>query len=174
MSPTPELKPHFVYRLRDHAGRLLYVGVTWNLLARMTDHASNSRVWFQHVRSIEVSAYATRGFAAGYEADAIRDERPSQNVMGSAELANRAGYALTSIPIDPTMWSTAARIAQVRDESVHELIRSTLQRYVEENVELLDDANAGPFVPLGDQIRALFPMEVEGVDEAEANRGAAS
>lgn len=165
---------YFVYRLRDHAGRLLYVGMTWNPRARMKEHNLLSWVWFQHVRTVELDGYLSEEQAAAAEAAAIRDEHPSQNVVGSKERMEREGFVLASVPMEPTVWATARRVAQARGESANELIRSTLARYVDEHEGLLADDSAGPFVPPVEMVMAMFPMTIDEngrvPDEQEGER----
>ena len=61
-----------VYWLRDRAGRLLYVGMSRNPLARWSCHA-DAHEWWPQVATFEISWFASRGEAAQTEYEAIKD-----------------------------------------------------------------------------------------------------
>lgn len=68
-----------VYRMYDHAGRLLYVGCTTNLLNRIRAHITGSR-WWPTVARWTYEPYAEQIEAFNAEARAIVAERPFFNV----------------------------------------------------------------------------------------------
>ncbi|GAA0897782.1 GIY-YIG nuclease family protein [Pseudonocardia zijingensis] len=78
MTALPAL-PTFLYRLRDSTGRLLYVGITDNVRARMTAHA-RTQPWWSDVADVAVETHPSRQAALRAEAEAIRDEAPLWNI----------------------------------------------------------------------------------------------
>lgn len=135
-------RTQYLYRLRDAAGRLLYVGVTWNPRARMAEHRRYNSVWFAAVDDVSMTEYATRHEAERAERDAITRERPAMNFMDSAEHRawRAAGLPLRRIAVEDQRWVTAMRIAHARDESLNEVIRDALARYVEQHEHELSPA----------------------------------
>jgi hypothetical protein len=67
-----------LYRHFDGEGRLLYVGISIDVLVRQASHELRSW-WFKDVRRIEITPFATRAEAAAAEVQAIRAERPRYN-----------------------------------------------------------------------------------------------
>lgn len=74
--------PHFVYRLRDEDGHLLYVGCTKNVALRMKQWSTSLHEWTYCVRSVHVTPYPNRLTARAAESAAIKDEHPLWNVLG--------------------------------------------------------------------------------------------
>lgn len=72
---------HVVYRALGCDGRVLYVGVTVNIFARMAAHRARSPWWGEADR-IDWAGYDTRSAAEDAEAQAIRRHRPPWNVIG--------------------------------------------------------------------------------------------
>ena len=70
---------HYVYRLFDRAGRLLYIGATYSVPLRMENHRY-STPWFADVARVESESYPTRREAFAAEAAAIQAEVPLRNV----------------------------------------------------------------------------------------------
>jgi hypothetical protein len=70
-----------LYRLFDSAGRLLYVGITFNPSDRWRGH-SGTKSWWKDVTRREVEWHTTRSAAERAETTAITDERPLYNVAG--------------------------------------------------------------------------------------------
>jgi predicted GIY-YIG superfamily endonuclease len=72
-------RPAFVYRTFDAEGRLLYIGMTYNLGKRFYEHERKAKWWADFV-DLTVTAYPNRDDAAAAEWSAIRYERPLHNV----------------------------------------------------------------------------------------------
>jgi hypothetical protein len=72
---------HVVYRFRDAAGDLLYVGLSQTAMSRFHRH-SQQKWWWVQVASIELEHFETRDLAAKAELRAIRQENPRYNVQG--------------------------------------------------------------------------------------------
>ena len=95
-----------LYRLRDKEARLLYVGISTSLMARLQQHAAGKR-WWPAVSTIDVEHFPNRQAAAAAEAAAIASESPVHNVvmaiptMGGWQELRRArrnrGHTLTSL-----------------------------------------------------------------------------
>lgn len=69
--------PHFVYRLYDQDGALLYVGATSSIGSRLTQHGSKD--WWSEVRGIEVEHYANMREALDAEREVIEATQPKHN-----------------------------------------------------------------------------------------------
>lgn len=72
-------RPHALYRFYDHAGRLLYIGITSALSARLSNHG-DTKPWWVDVANITVSHYVNRDEVLAAERAAIISERPLWNV----------------------------------------------------------------------------------------------
>lgn len=72
-----------LYRLRDSAGRLLYVGIGRDPLRRWPEHAGD-KPWWPEVADLSMEWFESRTEALGAEATAIRVERPRHNVIHNA------------------------------------------------------------------------------------------
>jgi predicted GIY-YIG superfamily endonuclease len=78
-------EPTAVYRLYDSADRLLYVGISRNLIARWAQHAAD-KPWWPQVTRKTVVMYGCRKEAELAEGKAIRSESPLYNLaMGRTE-----------------------------------------------------------------------------------------
>ncbi|PWI09756.1 hypothetical protein DIZ27_14565 [Streptomyces sp. NWU339] len=75
-------RPTALYRLRDDASRLLYVGITTDPEERFRQHASLSP-WWSLVTDRSIEWHTTRPSAEEAEGIAIRDEAPLYNRAGS-------------------------------------------------------------------------------------------
>ena len=73
---------HAVYRMYDHAGRLLYVGMSGRAGRRFDGHSD--RRWFPLVNTITLEWHANHAQARIAEVRAIADEKPRYNVAGSS------------------------------------------------------------------------------------------
>ena len=69
-----------VYRFTDGAGRLLYVGITFDLDQRIAQHR-HSQPWWDDVCIVTSHTEPTRVDALAVEAAAIRNEKPAHNVI---------------------------------------------------------------------------------------------
>lgn len=79
--PRDRTRPHSLYRFFDSAGNLLYVGITWNVTARVKQHRT-TQPWWSLVRNMTVEAYPNEQAALKAEMRAIRTEHPLHNVVG--------------------------------------------------------------------------------------------
>jgi predicted GIY-YIG superfamily endonuclease len=73
--------PHFVYRLFDAAGALLYVGCTHDPKKRLRSHA-RKQPWWPEVARVDHSHPMPLGAARRLESIAINAENPRYNVAG--------------------------------------------------------------------------------------------
>lgn len=71
-------RPTCVYRIYDNDEQLLYVGITKNVLGRMTKH--KRREWWPLARYMEITWFEGREAAKSAERHAIRDENPIHNI----------------------------------------------------------------------------------------------
>lgn len=71
---------HFVYRIYDVDGRLLYVGSTRDIRERIRSHLSTKRWWWE-VADIRVDVYPNRSLGEDAEQRAIAEENPRENVV---------------------------------------------------------------------------------------------
>jgi predicted GIY-YIG superfamily endonuclease len=72
--------PTALYRLRDQAGDLHYVGITDTPERRWKDHAKD-KTWWPEVAERTVEWFPSRAHAMAAEAIAIRGERPRHNIQ---------------------------------------------------------------------------------------------
>lgn len=80
MSPR-ETVPHVVYRCYDTAGRLLYIGCSNSIRARLDAHEDTSW-WWPEVATVRNLLFPNRDTAREKERQAIFHERPRCNVKG--------------------------------------------------------------------------------------------
>ncbi len=78
-----------LYRLYDVDGRLLYVGITFDLRNRWADHAQR-KSWWEAVVRRDVEWHETRYSAEAAECAAILAERPAYNIVGAVEVPTPA------------------------------------------------------------------------------------
>lgn len=71
--------PHFLYRLLDSAGDLLYVGCTVDPERRLTEHRRKS--WGSEIAAWQVDEFRDAHSAFAAERDAIATESPRYNAM---------------------------------------------------------------------------------------------
>lgn len=102
-------RPTAVYRFYDGLGRLLYVGITFDLGARFKQHERKATWWGQQ-RSVRIIWRDTRSEAAAEERVAIRDEKPLHNIAGKRVRPIRSGR----VRADPAKREAIAR--EVRGE----------------------------------------------------------
>lgn len=72
----PARREHFVYRIYDGAGVLLYVGCTNHLERRWTEHRSTNRGMTAQARRLKVSGPYNYDTARRLEAEALTNEFP--------------------------------------------------------------------------------------------------
>ena len=75
---------HYVYRLWDDAGDLLYVGISKTLVNRLTQH-DESQPWAAEVASVTAKRYPSRDKARAAEIEAIQTENPRYNIRDRAK-----------------------------------------------------------------------------------------
>jgi hypothetical protein len=76
--------PHHVYRCFDSTGRLIYVGASGDLFARLRSHRASSW-WAPQVAKVTAKVYPNRLTARAAERAAIRAEMPRWNKSGKWE-----------------------------------------------------------------------------------------
>lgn len=81
MGAEERMTAHYVYRIFDHQGRLIYVGCTNNLFGRLRVHGRTW--WADQVSKVVAKVYPDRPTALAIEREAISLERPRWNLMGS-------------------------------------------------------------------------------------------
>lgn len=91
---------HALYRFRDAAGALLYVGVTNNPSRRFGQHAAG-KPWWHEVATIAMEPYPDRAAVLAAERAAIRTESPRYNVI-HASVGVAAAPAPTATDADPS------------------------------------------------------------------------
>lgn len=69
-----------LYRLRDDAGQLLYIGISEDPLRRWPEHAKG-KAWWPKVVDLSLEWFGSRTEAFAMEAAAIRSEQPLHNVV---------------------------------------------------------------------------------------------
>lgn len=74
----------YVYRASDASGRLLYVGCSVDVEARLRYHEANAQWWPFH-ESVAVEEFATQKEALAAEAVAIATEHPRWNMAGRSD-----------------------------------------------------------------------------------------
>lgn len=89
-----------VYRPRNAAGRLLYVGVAEVPEARWKQHERCTSWWHEVAGRPDVEWFATRKDALAAERRAIREERPRYNMVGTVAHARR----LSKPPVGEPYW----------------------------------------------------------------------
>lgn len=72
-------KPHDVYRVRDDAGNLLYVGCSVNAFRRIRQHKAEYQPWFPHAATVDIDQYEDFTTGRLVEAQAIAEEGPLWN-----------------------------------------------------------------------------------------------
>lgn len=73
-----------LYRHFDAAGNLLYVGISFNALHRLSQHREHSS-WFEKIARVDILQFETREAAAAAEKNAIQEENPVYNVVFKAK-----------------------------------------------------------------------------------------
>ena len=76
----------YLYRLYADDDRLLYVGVSGNLVERLRKHSHrppHGKAWYGQVAYCTVEAFPSMGLALNAEREAIRVERPLYNIRSA-------------------------------------------------------------------------------------------
>jgi hypothetical protein len=79
-NPSREPGETSLYRHFSSWGRLLYVGISLDVISRLSDHRASR--WFDHIARVEIQRYPTREAALAAEAEAIHTEKPLFNITG--------------------------------------------------------------------------------------------
>lgn len=87
---------HFLYRLYDRDGDLLYIGVSKDPWRRFRGHRRTSP-WIRKARRGRIQVFPTIDAALAAEREAIRTERPRFNVVHNRDTAPRP-------PLTPRSW----------------------------------------------------------------------
>ena len=102
-------KPTHLYRHYNGDGELLYVGISYNVMARLKNHRETAR-WFDEIRRIEVQVYHSRFDAELAEKQMIKELRPRWNIVHN-EVETEYKYAVG-----------------VRDKTIKNFVRYILNR----------------------------------------------
>lgn len=82
-----------VYRLYNHLGALLYVGISQSPKERFQQHARDKQ-WWPYVQFWMVAWHADRARALAAEAQAIIEEAPAFNAAGTSIASPRHGIGM--------------------------------------------------------------------------------
>lgn len=108
-----------LYRLRDNAGALLYVGISDRWSRRMDEH-ERKQPWWPAVAHAELTTYRTRQEAVSAEREAIRNEKPRHNVVHQpgnrhpAPVVSTVDYAALVQAAQETLKAAKAEAAEWR------------------------------------------------------------
>lgn len=96
---------HVLYRFFDHAGQLLYVGITTNIVQRWSEHRGTKR-WWTDVADARVEFFPDRQSLADAERLAIRTECPLHNIVNNPRATSlNQEDPVPEIPAHPLMQS---------------------------------------------------------------------
>lgn len=132
MSSGLAQREHFVYRIFDVRGNLLYVGLTHDVSKRLRDHAGTKSWWAEvdPARTL-VAPYPSHADAARAELAAIEAEGPRCNRRRALQvLSTKPSMVMRSIRVPLALWTAAKEKADERDENISDVIREALERYV--------------------------------------------
>lgn len=68
----------FLYRLISKDGELLYIGISYDVETRLTQH-QREKEWYREVRECVCELFPSRHKASSAEIEAIRNEHPKYN-----------------------------------------------------------------------------------------------
>lgn len=74
------MSEHALYRFYDHAGELLYIGISRRPATRWAEH-STDKPWWSEVQRIAIQAFPDRKSALRAERAAIKSEKPRYNLI---------------------------------------------------------------------------------------------
>jgi hypothetical protein len=115
-----------LYRLFDETGRLLYVGVSHKPDVRWGQH-SEEKEWWPQVDTRSVAWHETRASAERAELEAIRQEKPLHNVVGTpvATVSPTSGKTPTRpIRVDLELWARFGQAAAAAGSDRSAVLRS--------------------------------------------------
>lgn len=113
-----------LYRHYNAEGKLLYVGISLNHLARLTQHRSSAH-WYEEIVQVTIEWFATRDEAENAEQVAIIGENPLHNEKRpdadkNAHFIQRLKQEdlLKDLPANPqtlnAMWNMAERVVEMQ------------------------------------------------------------
>lgn len=111
-----------VYQLLDEAGAPLYVGMSSNFPKRLLAH-SQSKPWYDRVRSIVLTYLPTRTDAAQEETRLIQSLRPPFNTRGFALLKR-------SIVLSGDEFAAISDIARTERRSFNSVVRQAIAEFL--------------------------------------------
>lgn len=93
-----KFEEHVLYRAVDWRNGLLYVGVTLSPGRRLREHL-DSGVWWGQVAAIYLERYSTRELLLVAEQEAIENEHPRYNRMGSTHERPEKAFGIVPCPV---------------------------------------------------------------------------
>lgn len=93
-----EWEPHQLYRLFDKAGRLLYVGITWDLRIRLRAHRRRAP-WWPAVATGTSEQHPDWFRAGSAERATIAEEHPIHNRSRALRTTDRSAQSALSVPM---------------------------------------------------------------------------
>jgi predicted GIY-YIG superfamily endonuclease len=126
-------RPWVVYRFYDHAGDLLYVGMTKHLERRIEEHSKSQR-WWGDVSQVACEEVATRKDAWELEARRIDELRPIHNGPFRPRPTPAELLAEARDRLRDSVASLDRQITQVRDRAAAEIERLEQRRKGEQRV----------------------------------------
>lgn len=135
-------QPTALYRWYGQEGRLLYVGISFNPVARAAGHAE-SQPWWSLVRTCAVQWYPTRTAAERAEARAIWEEEPVGNRRGTEHWRYRQAHPkpIASKPARSQLLTDLLAVMEPEEERAHSA--DLCQRLAHRWPTRYDDLNAG-------------------------------
>ncbi len=85
-----------LYRMFDQNGRLLYVGITIDIVSRFRDHRS-LKPWWPDIQTIQLEHFPDRDAARAAELKAITTEFPRYNVADTVRSLPRRTAAAVAV-----------------------------------------------------------------------------
>jgi predicted GIY-YIG superfamily endonuclease len=111
-----------LYRFYDSEWRLLYVGISWDVAARIGQHR-DSKPWFEYVAFIRVDHYLTRAAAETAEQDTIREERPPFNTTAQNRYVREILTSARTSAHPPVAEDRIRRTRRSRSEKMAALVQ---------------------------------------------------
>ena len=140
-----------VYRFFDAEDRLLYVGCTVNLQKRKQEH-DRDKPWFSDVARTETVHFPTWAAARQAEAQAIQEERPVYNRMGTGALRPR-------LPISSYDWLSYKDVAMAADCAIGTISDAVKRGYLKAvsagDRNWLPASEAARFIGIWQQLRTV-------------------
>lgn len=152
-----------LYRLKNSEGRLLYVGITGNFDARLSQHR-REKSWSNEIAAWELEYYATRREAEDAEQKAIKSEHPLHNVVHSRRTSSTGGKEYTREQAAKILGVSPRRISQMADEGKFVIEQLKPLRLSAESVHAMREhrrsrsADIRSTVPPADQPDALMQV----------------